>query len=283
MVLSSLIGLVVTSCAGASSRSPPPPVPLLTSPARCRRPPVAGFYPDHGLLWRPYKLMQVIQEEEGSAGARAAVFFLALTFVTSQVRSYSESSVLFYFADASPASSLGSALRQRASHLLMLSLLLDVVLTRLSPLDQVAGNAISGSIDLSTLLPRYVNGRRGPFIVAIVGFAVCPWEFLNTANAFISVLSGFSIFLGPLAGIMMADYFLIRRQKIKLSDLYTANKSSIYWYTHGEPLVGNSSILEVPLLTCSPFRLQSPRLRGLGARRLPLPARLAQLGQQRQH
>ena len=62
---------------------------------------------------------------------------------------------------------------------------------------------------------------------------MCPWEFLNTANAFISVLSGFSIFLGPLAGIMMADYFLIRRQKLKLSDLYTANDSSIYWYTHG--------------------------------------------------
>lgn len=98
---------------------------------------------------------------------------------------------------------------------------------------QVAGNAISGSIDLSTLLPRYVNGARGPFIVAIVGFAVCPWEFLNTANAFISVLSGFSIFLGPLAGIMMADYFLIRRQTLKLSDLYRPDSSSIYWFNHG--------------------------------------------------
>lgn len=60
-----------------------------------------------------------------------------------------------------------------------------------------------------------------------------PWRFINTANAFISVVSSFSIFLGPLAGIMMADYFLIRKQQLKLSDLYRGDRESIYWFTAG--------------------------------------------------
>lgn len=61
LVLGSVIGLVITSCA-------------------------AGFYPheEFGLLWRPYKLMQVIQEQEATSGARAAIFFLSLSFLTSQ-------------------------------------------------------------------------------------------------------------------------------------------------------------------------------------------------------
>lgn len=46
----------------------------------------AGIYPyeTHGLLWRPYKLMQVMQTEDESSGMRAAIFFLSLVFIVSQ-------------------------------------------------------------------------------------------------------------------------------------------------------------------------------------------------------
>lgn len=65
---------------------------------------------------------------------------------------------------------------------------------------QTAGCAITGSIDLQCLLPKWVNDRRGPFIVAVVAFAIQPWQLINNAATFISVLSSYSIFLGPLTG-----------------------------------------------------------------------------------
>ncbi|CAD6582650.1 MAG: hypothetical protein CYPHOPRED_002088, partial [Cyphobasidiales sp. Tagirdzhanova-0007] len=97
----------------------------------------------------------------------------------------------------------------------------------------VAGNAISGGIDLSGLFPQYINIRRGAYITAAVGLAINPWQLLNTPNTFIQVLSGFGVFLGPMTGLMVIDYWVIRGRRIRLSHLYIPNKTSSYWYTYG--------------------------------------------------
>ncbi|KAK2770622.1 hypothetical protein FQN53_005406 [Emmonsiellopsis sp. PD_33] len=60
-----------------------------------------------------------------------------------------------------------------------------------------------------------------------------PWQLLASATKFLSVLSGFGIFMAPMTGIMLADYHLIRRQKLKLNDLYMGDAPYIYWYWHG--------------------------------------------------
>ncbi|KAJ7081583.1 NCS1 nucleoside transporter family [Mycena belliarum] len=97
----------------------------------------------------------------------------------------------------------------------------------------VSVNGISGGIDLAGVFPRYLNIRRGAYITAVVGLAVNPWQLLNTANTFITVLSSFAVFLGPASGLMAADYVIIRQRKLKLSHLYKASSVSIYWYTAG--------------------------------------------------
>ncbi|KAF5374309.1 hypothetical protein D9758_004637 [Tetrapyrgos nigripes] len=97
----------------------------------------------------------------------------------------------------------------------------------------ISGNAVSGGIDLSGLFPKYINIRRGAFITACVGLAINPWQLVNTANTFITVLSSFSVFLGPATGLMCTDYVVIKRTKVRLSHLYHPSKDSIYWYTYG--------------------------------------------------
>ncbi|KAI0631663.1 NCS1 nucleoside transporter family [Trametes polyzona] len=97
----------------------------------------------------------------------------------------------------------------------------------------VPGNAVSGGIDLSGLLPKYINIRRGAFITAALGIAICPWKLLTGASVFLTVLSSFAVFLGPLTGVMVSDYLIIRRRKLRLSHLYMPNSGSIYWFTHG--------------------------------------------------
>lgn len=97
----------------------------------------------------------------------------------------------------------------------------------------MVATAVVGGIDFSSLLPRYVNIRRGAFLVACAGVLIQPWRMLNSASSFITVLSGYATFLSPLTGIMLAEYHLVRRRHIKLSHLFIANTSSDYWFWKG--------------------------------------------------
>ena len=59
---------------------------------------------------------------------------------------------------------------------------------------------------MSALCPRYINIRRGQIICAFVGgWVLCPWEILANATGFLSFMSGYTVFLGPIAGIMITD------------------------------------------------------------------------------
>lgn len=95
------------------------------------------------------------------------------------------------------------------------------------------GNALSGGLDLASVFPKYINLRRGAYIVALLSPAVNPWRLVNTATIFLTVLSGYGVFLAPMTGIMAGHYVIVARCKINVDDLYTGNSSSIYWFTKG--------------------------------------------------
>ncbi|KAJ9137270.1 NCS1 nucleoside transporter [Pleurostoma richardsiae] len=96
----------------------------------------------------------------------------------------------------------------------------------------VASNSVVAGIDLAALLPRWFTIRRGGYATILFAFVMQPWSLYNSATSFLTVVSSLNVFLGPLMGIMFADYFLIRRRTIKLTDLY-GKRESIYWYTGG--------------------------------------------------
>ena len=98
----------------------------------------------------------------------------------------------------------------------------------------VLDNAYSTGMDMAGLFSSYINIRRGAFIGLILSIAMCPWELLSSAAVFISVLSAYSVFLGPIIGIQVCDYWLVRRKVVKLSDLFEPTRSgSIYYFWHG--------------------------------------------------
>ncbi|CCG83184.1 Uracil permease [Taphrina deformans PYCC 5710] len=94
-------------------------------------------------------------------------------------------------------------------------------------------NAYAGGMDLAGLLPRWINIRRGAYLTLIASVLFQPWQLLSSASVFLNVLSAYSVVLGPLTGIMMTDYWFVRRRKLKLSHLYRADSTSIYWFWHG--------------------------------------------------
>lgn len=94
-------------------------------------------------------------------------------------------------------------------------------------------NAFSTGMDMAGLVPSFINIRRGAYIGLILSIAMCPWELLASASVFISVLSAYSVFLGPMVGIYVCEYWILRKRKVKLSDLYHPRPDGIYHYWHG--------------------------------------------------
>lgn len=94
-------------------------------------------------------------------------------------------------------------------------------------------NGFTGGMDLSGMLPRFINIKRGGIIVSLLSWALRPWEFYNTSSTFLTVMSSFSVYLSPLIGIMICDFYIVRLKRTKLSDCYTSSKNGAYWYTYG--------------------------------------------------
>ncbi|GAA5975902.1 hypothetical protein JCM11641_002833 [Rhodosporidiobolus odoratus] len=96
----------------------------------------------------------------------------------------------------------------------------------------ITANSISSANDLVTLCPKYINITRGQLITAILGgWAVAPWKILASSGTFLTFVAGYAIFLGPFAGLLTADYFLVKRQAYHVPELYDPH--GIYRYTSG--------------------------------------------------
>ncbi|KIV80983.1 hypothetical protein PV11_08438 [Exophiala sideris] len=96
----------------------------------------------------------------------------------------------------------------------------------------ITGNSIPFAHDIMGIFPKYLNFRRGQIICAILGFAMNPWVIQARASRFFNFVGGYSIFLGPLVGIILCDYFIIRKAKpYNMLHLYKTN--GLYWYWKG--------------------------------------------------
>ena len=84
----------------------------------------------------------------------------------------------------------------------------------------VAANVVSPSNDFSNLNPRLISFRTGGLITGVAGLCMMPWKLLADFNSYIfGWLVGYSGFLGPIAGVMIADYFLLRRARLDVQSL----------------------------------------------------------------
>ncbi|KAJ7065000.1 permease for cytosine/purines, uracil, thiamine, allantoin-domain-containing protein [Mycena amicta] len=97
----------------------------------------------------------------------------------------------------------------------------------------ISANSVSAGCDLTALFPRFINIRRGGYIAAIVGLCMLPWNLLKSSNSFTSYLSAYSVFLSSIAGVMITEYYIIRKGHYRVKDLYRGDKDGWYYYTYG--------------------------------------------------
>jgi len=94
----------------------------------------------------------------------------------------------------------------------------------------VAANVVSPSNDFSNLRPSLISFRTGGLITGIVGILLMPWKLLSSFSSYIfGWLVGCSALLGPIAGIMICDYYLVRRRQLDVEDLYRRRGTYEFW------------------------------------------------------
>nr|MBA3522587.1 NCS1 family nucleobase:cation symporter-1 [Gemmatimonadales bacterium] len=96
----------------------------------------------------------------------------------------------------------------------------------------MAANVVSPSNDFSNLSPKRISYVAGGLITAVLGVLMMPWKLYSDAAAYIFTwLLGYSSLMGALGGILIADYWVLRRQRLILADLY--REQGAYTYDHG--------------------------------------------------
>ncbi|GAN76523.1 NCS1 family nucleobase:cation symporter-1 [Acidisphaera rubrifaciens] len=84
----------------------------------------------------------------------------------------------------------------------------------------VAANIMPAAYDLVNLMPRRLGFNSASMLVLVIGLFFAPWLWFHNANSIFAVLGGIGGLLGPVTGIMLTDYYLIRRQRLSVPELY---------------------------------------------------------------
>jgi NCS1 family nucleobase:cation symporter-1 len=96
----------------------------------------------------------------------------------------------------------------------------------------LAANVVGPAYDFAAIFPRHVNFARGGYLTAVLGVLIMPWKLIESSDGYIFTwLGGYGALLAPVLGIMITDYWLVRRTQITVADLYRSD--GCYSYRNG--------------------------------------------------
>ena len=92
----------------------------------------------------------------------------------------------------------------------------------------IAANVVSPANDFSNAFPRFISFRSGGLVTGLIGIAMQPWRLLESGERYLGWLTTLSGGMGTVAGVLIADYWLVRNRRLKLEDLYLVNGAYSY-------------------------------------------------------
>lgn len=108
----------------------------------------------------------------------------------------------------------------------------------------IAANVVAPANALVNLSPSKFTFRRGAILTALLGIAFQPWRLLRSSESFVYTwLVGYSALLGPIGGIILADYYLVRHTNLSMKDLYTLSPYGAYYYSGGYNLAAMAALV----------------------------------------
>ena len=113
----------------------------------------------------------------------------------------------------------------------------------------IVANFVSPAYDFANLFPKHVDFKRGGLITSVLAVMVCPWIFVDSPKAITVFVSIFGAVLAPLFGVMVADFYLLKKQVLKVEDLYTMAPGGRYHYDGGWNKVGVTALILASILS----------------------------------
>jgi NCS1 family nucleobase:cation symporter-1 len=97
----------------------------------------------------------------------------------------------------------------------------------------IVANFISPAFDFSNVSPQKISWRAGGMIAAVGSVLITPWNLYNSPEVIHYTLEVLGAFIGPLFGVLIADYYLVRKQKVVVDDLFAMSPDGAYHYRKG--------------------------------------------------
>src|ERR1700712_852350 len=119
----------------------------------------------------------------------------------------------------------------------------------------IVANFISPAFDFSNVSPQKISWRMGGMIAAVGSVLLTPWNLYGNPEVIHYTLETLGAFIGPLFGVLLADFYLIRKQKIVVDDLFTMSKTANYWYKGGYNPAAVAATVVGALLAMAPVLL----------------------------
>jgi len=112
--------------------------------------------------------------------------------------------------------------RRFDSHTLVFFSMIAVIIATIST--NAAANVVGPANAFSNMMPSKIDFKRGGYITGIIGILIMPWKLIADPTGYIFTwLIGYSALLGPVIGIILVDYFLVRKTELNVDDLYRKN------------------------------------------------------------
>jgi nucleobase:cation symporter-1, NCS1 family len=162
---------------------------------------------------------QILGQVMGLPAAMTLYSFIGVAVTSASV-------VLFGHAIWDPVQLIGEFHQPLIAFIALIAILIATLNTN------VAANVVSPSNDFSNLNPRLISFRTGGMITGVIGVMMMPWKLMGDYGSYIyGWLVGYSGLLGPIAGTMIADYFIVRKRQLNVDDLY--RRPGLYEYSNG--------------------------------------------------
>ncbi|MBT0565769.1 NCS1 family nucleobase:cation symporter-1 [Williamsia sp. CHRR-6] len=97
----------------------------------------------------------------------------------------------------------------------------------------IVANFVSPAFDFSNVAPTKISWRMGGMIAAIGSVLITPWNLFNNPSAIHYTLDTLGAVIGPLFGVLIADFYLVKRKEIVVDDLFSMSPTSRYWFRSG--------------------------------------------------
>ena len=97
----------------------------------------------------------------------------------------------------------------------------------------IVANFISPAFDFSNVSPQRISWRAGGMIAAVGSVLITPWNLYNNPEVIHYTLETLGAFIGPLFGVLIADFYLVRKQQVVVDDLFTMAPEGRYYYRKG--------------------------------------------------